>query len=270
MGVGQMENRKREGNSIFPYLYFKVSSYALLSAIGLGAAFVYLYKKRAQLRWNIAIFAEYIVVCTVFAVVFARVMFVIALLPSMESVLISELFYQLINGGIVFYGGLFGVLVGIVFVSKHKKRNSLETLDSITPVFPLFHSFARIGCFLAGCCYGVECSWGIGMISDPSVSRFPVQIVESLCNVAIFIVLLVMEKKRKTSEGNLRFYLCTYAICRFILEFFRGDEIRGLWFGCISTAQCVSLIILMINCVVWLKKHSDNLLSIKKQDTDCE
>ena len=185
--------------------------------------------------------AEYLLTCAVLGFVGARLLFVISMLPSMKQITINEIFYYLQNGGLVFYGGLMGVLCGIVVIAKYKKENVKEKLNLLTPVFPLFHAFARFGCLLAGCCYGRQWSWGVIMASEPGVIRFPVQLIESLCDIIIFIGLMVWEKKRKTNQHNLEIYLCSYAACRFVLEFYRGDEIRGIWFGGLSTAQYVSL-----------------------------
>lgn len=216
----------------------------MMGGAGLVAVIFFLYQRRdkLQLSWKEVI--EYVVVCTVFATVLARVLYVIALLPSMKNFTLQELLHQLWNGGIVFYGGLFGVILGIIAVSNYRKRNPKYVLNLMAPAFPLFHAFARVGCLLTGCCYGIECSWGVTMLGEENVIRFPVQLFESGCNILIFVMLIIIEQKKKTSRYNLACYLCTYAICRFVLEFFRGDGIRGIWVTGLSTAQNISLLIL--------------------------
>jgi len=93
------------------------------------------------------------------------------------------------------------------------------------------------------------------MHSEPSIIRFPVQFAESLCNILIFILLLFIEFKLQTHKYNLKVYLITYSVFRFVLEFYRADSIRGIWFGGLSTAQYISLII-VIGCVfLHTKKH---------------
>ena len=78
---------------------------------------------------------------------------------------------------------------------------------------------------------------GIGL----PVSRFPVQLVESCCLVIIFVILLILRMNGSTKLAEQ--YLVLYALCRFVLEFFRGDAIRGVWYG-MSTSQWISLVIL--------------------------
>lgn len=213
-----------------------------MTAIGACAAIIYLYINMDQMRLRFRDLAEYVIACTILAVLNARILFMIAMIPSMNPVTLNELIHYFLNGGLVFYGGLFGTILGIIIVSKFRKRNVKEILNFAAPAFPLFHGFARIGCLLAGCCYGIEWSWGIVLADDPEIVRFPVQAFESMCDFLIFAY-LIFRKKQKL--GNMRTYLLSYAICRFILEFFRGDVVRGIWFGGLSTAQYISIFLIV-------------------------
>lgn len=62
------------------------------------------------------------------------------------------------NTGIVFYGGLFGLVFGyyLGLNSKLITVKDLYAIDVLAVCIPLFHAIARVGCFLAGCCYGRE------------------------------------------------------------------------------------------------------------------
>lgn len=160
-------------------------------------------------------------------------------------------------GGSVFYGGLIGGLIASYIYIKKKKFNIKETYDLVTPAIPLFHCFGRIGCFLSGCCYGIESKIGFTYThaiveSANNVNRFPIQLVESFLNLLIFIVLNNLNKKEKHKGKILYYYLLIYPTIRFILEFFRGDYYRGFLFG-LSTSQIIS-IILIIFSIFKLKK----------------
>lgn len=224
-----------------------------MAYIGLGAVLIFIYRRKTELQLNLRMLMEYLITCVIFAMVGARLLFVFALIPSMEQVTLNELWFQLWNGGIVFYGGLFGVIGGIIAVSKYRHRNAKDVLNIVVPAIPLFHTFARIGCLLSGCCYGIEWSWGVIMSDEPNVIRFPVQLVESACNMLIFIGIIFWEHKRKTRKYNTTIYLCLYAICRFVLEFFRGDSVRGVWLGGLSTAQYISMIIIFVYACLLVK-----------------
>ena len=150
-------------------------------------------------------------------------------------------------GGMVYYGGFLGGVVAELIHSKLSKCvNYPHTMDLYTAMVPLFHTFGRIGCFLGGCCYGKEWSWGFAAAENAIVPdmagpvRIPVQLMEAGMNLLIFGVLLTFFLKR-TFEGRLIYtYLLIYPVVRFFLEFLRGDALRGIFWG-LSTSQWISL-----------------------------
>ena len=165
----------------------------------------------------------------------------------------EEIFKWLITifGGSVFYGGLFGGIIFAYFYLKKQKFDIDPYVGIGTLCIPLFHFFGRIGCFLSGCCYGIECGFGVYFkySSAPGcqdVKRFPVQLIEALILLVIFLVLLWQyDKKNKTGKFIFKLYLFLYSFCRFFLEFFRGDDYRG-FIGFFSTSQIISIIIFVI------------------------
>lgn len=107
--------------------------------------------------------------------------------------------------------------------------------EFVTPAFVLFHAFGRIGCLLGGCCYGFELASPI-TIGLVRLDHFPIQAVES---AAEFIILLLIEKTH-LREHKFISYIGLYSVFRFTAEFFRGDAVRGIWFG-LSTSQWIAL-----------------------------
>ena len=157
-----------------------------------------------------------------------------------------------IFGGSVFYGGLLGgILVAYLYMRKKKDIDLDPYIGIGTLCIPLFHTFGRIGCFLSGCCYGIECEYGLYFNHSTApgcagVCRFPVQLVEAGCNLLLFIVMFILyNKKRISGKSTFKLYLVSYATIRFCLEFLRGDEYRG-FVGLISTSQFISLIIIFV------------------------
>lgn len=153
--------------------------------------------------------------------------------------------------GLAFYGGLFGFLAAVRLYLWLYKLPAADYFNYFTPCIPLFHAFARVGCFLAGCCHGIVCpAFGFaftGSTSAPNgVPYFPVQLLGSVIETGIFIVLLRIEDRGRrcgTPPHLLRDYLMFYAIARFFIEFLRGDTVRGMW-GPFSTSQWISLAVL--------------------------
>lgn len=162
--------------------------------------------------------------------------------------------------GAVFYGGLiFGILFAWLYLRKTKKPIGGYT-DIGAIGIPLFHGIGRIGCFLSGCCYGVESKCGFVMhhsIIDEAngVRRFPVQLCEVVFNFALAAVLYVLLKKGKLQGKLLNVYLYAYPVFRFLDEFLRGDEYRGIWYG-LSTSQWISLLLILGNTVFLLIARS--------------
>ncbi len=154
-----------------------------------------------------------------------------------------------ISSGMVFYGGLYGgLLAGFIWI-RHKKHPIGLFADVFAVVIPLFHAFGRIGCFFAGCCYGVEWEHGIqGRVLNSGecelIPRFPVQLLEASLLLVLFSVLLVLFLRGKVQGRLMAVYLAVYAVLRFTLEFFRGDAVRG-HFLFLSTSQWISLLTLI-------------------------
>ena len=164
-----------------------------------------------------------------------------------------------IFGGNIFYGGLIGGLLTAYITIKIKKMDIKKTTDFLVPVIPLFHFFGRIGCFLSGCCYGIESKIGFTykhslVESANNVNRFPIQLVESFYNLIIFIILTILYKKNKLKGKLVYLYLFIYSIGRFIFEFFRGDSYRGFILG-LSTSQFISIIVFVIAVYMLLRKE---------------
>lgn len=150
-----------------------------------------------------------------------------------------EVFLRL-SGGSVFYGGLIGAsLLGLLYL---KLRNIPKEpyMDSAALFAPVFHGFARIGCFLTGCCYGAESP--LGFADHAGITRFPVQLLEAACNFIIAAVILFVLHKGLLRGKVFYLYLAMYAFMRFFDEFLRGDEIRGFILG-LSTSQFISIFV---------------------------
>lgn len=134
------------------------------------------------------------------------------------------------RAGFIFYGGLlsgclFVATVGRCYLSSHELWGSLNT--AVVPLL-VSHGIGRIGCFLAGCCYGTTTAWG---------SRHPTQVYES---AYLFLLALVLSRQDVPwFARRVYVYLTAYPAFRFILEMFRGDD-RGRALG-LSTSQWISL-----------------------------
>ena len=146
--------------------------------------------------------------------------------------------------------------LSIVF---RKKRLSRDYIDLTAAAIPLFHAWGRIGCFLGGCCFGIESSFGFVYHYSPiaeanGVRRLPVALFEAVFNAALSAFLYACFRKKKYRGYLINIYLYAYPVWRFVIEFFRGDAYRGfLWI--LSTSQWVSLLLIAVNTAVLLTRR---------------
>lgn len=185
----------------------------------------------------------------------SKFLFILTKIPDMiDNFSVKYVIVTIITSGFVFYGGLFGAIIGMLFFSKCKKIHFKELADTVAPGFPLFHMWGRIGCFFAGCCYGKKADWGFALESEPDVLRIPIQLIESFFLFLIFLSLLIIERRFQKHYNLLYLYLLLYSIIRIGTECFRGDAIRGTWMG-ISTSQWISLLLILYLLILRVQKR---------------
>lgn len=181
------------------------------------------------------------------------------------------------GSGFVVYGGIiFAVCVAVVYF-KIKKKDFLTYWDMIMPEVSIAQGFGRIGCFLAGCCYGAVTHSPIGVVfpqgslAPAGVKLWPTQLMMSAGNfiIAGILILAAFKLKKRGQIGSL--YLILYAIGRFGIEFLRNDH-RGA-VGVFSTSQFISLFIVVIGIALFIwrtkaedKKPEDEKPEDKKKD----
>lgn len=166
------------------------------------------------------------------------------------------------EGGLVFYGGLLAC-IGVAWWYTRRQGWSLRgTADLFMPGVALGHSIGRLGCLMAGCCYGRPVSghpwWAIifphseSGLAPTGIPLFPTQLMESVGELLVF-GLLVWVRRHKKFEGQVFLtYLVLYAVLRSILEIFRGDSIRGFVIpGILSTSQMISLLVVTVVIVYY-------------------
>ncbi len=168
----------------------------------------------------------------------------------------GEALLSVMAGGFVFYGGLIGGIVGLLLFVKIEKCNFWDFFEMYAVFVPLAHAFGRVGCFFAGCCYGIEYSgfpshtypandWYLANMPHDKigVSLLSVQLIEATCLLLLFAVLFILHQKSYNLRGlTVVVYAGAYSVIRFVIEFFRGDKVRGSAFG-ISTSQIISLLV---------------------------
>lgn len=181
----------------------------------------------------------------VFAWMFSKVLFLITLDNTLvERAIGSSNFW--LGGGFVFYGGLIGGALATISFAKFK-RVPIKKFSFAIPILALAHSLGRVGCFLAGCCFGSETDFFLNYHSH-GADRHIVQVYEA---AGLFILGVILIKRFLANKGVMIPYFVSYAILRFLLEFLRGDDIRGVYL--LSTSQWISIVIIGLCMIPTIK-----------------
>ena len=248
----------------FSILGFSVPGYGLMMAIGVIAAFIVLHYLRKKIAITEDDFYSAVILAMLGGFVGSKLLFWIV---EIDTIIQNPHFLlESITAGFVFYGALIGGLLAIYIFVRVKKQKFLAYFDLFVPAVTLAQAFGRIGCFLAGCCYGKEYDGalsvvfpsGVGSAAPAGIPLFPSQLVESaflFVLSAVLILIFLRQKKLGTTTG---WYFILYSIGRFCIEFSRNDY-RGA-VGPFSTSQFISIILLILGIIL--------LMLVKKGKTD--
>ncbi len=173
------------------------------------------------------------------AIVGARLFYVIGFPQSFIQDPLS--IFRVNEGGMVFFGGLlFSLMSVIVFVHK-RKIDVWKMLDAIAPACALGYGIGRIGCFLNGCCYGIEL---FGIVQ-------PTQIYSSVAGFIMFAVLTWLYRGKKFDGQIALMGLVLYCAYRFFLEFLRYSPVH-VWIFTLNQILAV-LIFIAASYFLWKK-----------------
>lgn len=176
------------------------------------------------------------------------------------------------GGGLVFFGGLIGGLIGALLYLRLVKVNPFYLADIVVPFLPLAHAIARLGCFLNGCCYGYpsEAPWAMafpkgsaahinhtqnGLIETTathSLHVHPTQLYATAGLLTIFFIMRYAYKRPHNLGAVALLYPILYGALRFTTEFTRGDSARSMFSLTVSQVFALSLCLAGVLCYTML------------------
>src|SRR6266496_3262868 len=243
---------------LFTFGGYAQSTYGLLVAIAFVAALTLtgrLAKQAGLKQEDILNLGMY---CAIAGIVGAKLL----MLTHIGSV--GEIFtMETLRAGGDFFGGLLLALIVAAFYMRRKHLPLLPTADVFAPGLALGHGICRIGCFAAGCCYGVRTHlpWAV-TFTDPdtngaplNVPIHPTQLYESLAEFAIFAVLLWRIRKPHAPGAIISLYLMLYGTVRFLVEFVRYHEQGNLWGGPLDTSQYIALALIALGAAFTMRHY---------------
>lgn len=241
--------------------------YGLFIALGVLAAGSVGYYQTRRYQMDFNDFASLGGAAGLGALLGAKILYLIVLLPAIDYSRLLEVEYlkSLLAGGFVFYGGLAGGFAGVILCGKILNVDTIRYIQIDIPVLPFAHAFGRIGCLLTGCCYGIPYS-GLGAITyreslfaPNQTPLFPVQGIEAGAELLLSILLFVYIRRTRGKLLSIEIYLKAYSVIRFVLEFFRYDNVQRGMFGGLSTSQWIS--IALFTGVIFYGRREKNVLS---------
>jgi phosphatidylglycerol---prolipoprotein diacylglyceryl transferase len=182
---------------------------------------------------------------------------------------------RLISGsGFVFYGSLLLAIPIMIWYFKKIKIPVIGMLDVMAIVTCIVHGLGRIGCFMAGCCYGIPTDSFLGVTftdtqcqAEPlNTALHPTQLYEAILIFTIMIALWLNQSRKKFDGQFFLLYLITYAFGRVVLEFFRGDIQRGFIIkDILSNSQFISLIVFAVAIFFYIRLNRNRNLHTSKK-----
>ncbi len=259
-------------NDILTIGSFTIHGYGLMIGIGVVCAVLLAQFRAKKKGLNPDTLYSIVLLALIFGFIGAKLLFCIV---EIKSILANPLLI-LSGDGFVLYGGIIGGIAAVMIYCKIKKISFLQYFDLAAPSIALAQGFGRIGCFLAGCCYGRETDSSFCIIFQNSqyapngVRLIPTQLISSAGDFLIALVLLLYARgdRKRGKTGGL--YLILYSIGRFSVEFLRADY-RGA-VGPLSTSQFISIFILVLGILLFatnlFTKRSREVIEDETSDVD--
>lgn len=163
-------------------------------------------------------------------------------------------FTTLLRSGGVFYGGLIAAVLVCIYQLRKHRLALWPSADLFAPGIALGYMVGRLGCLMAGCCYGkpTDVAWAITFTNPAAnfnvgtplnVALHPTQLYEAAAGLVLLVAMLAVEKRPGGFPGRTFWsFAFMYSVLRFIIEFFRGDD-RGLVLDMLSTSQFISVVL---------------------------
>ncbi|GKX68687.1 prolipoprotein diacylglyceryl transferase [Inconstantimicrobium mannanitabidum] len=227
-------------------------SYGLMIAIGIIAAYLILDRNARKFNYNDDHIFNMTIITVIMGILGGKVFYLLTI--SKTLIKDPSIAYKDLGSGFVVYGAIIFGALSVYIYCRRKKWDVLAVLDLVAPGVVLAQGFGRIGCFLAGCCYGAETKSKLSVVfpeqslAPAGVHLYPTQIYSAIFDIALAIFLLWYLNRKKINGVIFSLYLIIYSIGRFIIEFFRADD-RGT-VGALSTSQFIAIFTLILGIIV--------------------
>jgi phosphatidylglycerol---prolipoprotein diacylglyceryl transferase len=231
----------------------KIFTYGFLLAVGFLSAIYVAGREARRLGIPPGRFFDLCFYLILAALVGSRVLYVLLELPTFVANPLK--IFALWEGGLVFHGGvILALLVAFYYIRRHGLPWR-ATLDALAVGLPLGQFFGRLGCFMAGCCYGsaADLPWSVVFSNPDSLCPVreplhPAQLYEAFLALGVFGFLYWFRSRKRFDGQVILTYFCLAGLVRFAVEFFRSPlDYRGhVFFGWMPLTQLVALSLFLV------------------------
>lgn len=238
---------------LFEVFGVKIYGYGLMIAIGILTAMA-IFINRAKVKgYDEDSAFNMIIAAVIGGITGGKVLYIIT--EFKEIIKNPSIIYKDFGLGFVIYGAIMGGALAVYIYCKRKKWSMLEISDLLIPAVAIAQGFGRIGCFLAGCCYGAETTSILAVVfpeeglAPSGIHLHPTQLYSSAFDFLLGLFLLWYYKKTNKRGRTLSLYLILYSIGRFMVEFIRNDPRGNV--GILSTSQFIAIFTLLLGLVIY-------------------
>ena len=221
-------------------------SYGFMIALGFFLGIVLAMREARRLGENPEKIMDLSFYILVAAIIGSRLFYVVTAWSSFADNPLEII--KIWKGGLVFYGGFIGAVATAVIYMRLHRLPIWKSADILAPSLALGQTLGRLGCFLAGCCYGrsSNVAWSVtftdqACLAPVNTPLHPTQLYSAFTNLAIFGVLLVFSRRNKITGRVFWTYVLLYGLTRSIIETLRGDFRGAEVFGLLSISQALGL-----------------------------
>ena len=242
---------------------YSIKTYGFFIAIGFLAGITFALQEGKRLNFDAQLILDLAFYMIIGAIVGSRLFYVVTHLSYFQNNPLDA--FKVWQGGLTFFGGFIASMIICVWILKKNKLSIWSSLDLFAPSLAIGIFFGRIGCFFAGCCYGVPCDlpWAVTFNDPQSLAKLhtplhPTQLYSSLGALTTFLILF-FSRTRKKFDGQLTLtWIFCYSGFRLIEELFRGDVRGDLIFDKYPTSQVLALILIIASVILFpiLKKKN--------------
>lgn len=239
---------------LFQIFGIKIYSYGVMIALGIIVAGIMFLRKGKRKGYNEDNLTNLMIFAVISGILGGKLLFIIV---NIKSIIEDPTILYDFGQGFVVYGAILLGALSVYIYSRKKDWNFLSVTDCIVPGLALAQGFGRIGCFLAGCCYGkptdlfVGVTFPVDSLAQSGVCLHPTQIYSSVFDFLLGAFLVMYSRNKSLNNGKVTSaYVIAYSIGRFIVEFLRADD-RGQY-GPFSTSQWIALATLLAGIALFV------------------